>query len=814
MVTGPAGVLARTWLRRNVAATLLLVVLVALTVGATAGTVAGARRSSSALDRFIEHNRPPTLQVYGDGLDVEAVRALPQVVGAGTGAYGLMTVRGPGGEPVPPGVVNPFITMSNTGERLFRPLVVDGAEPDWSSPDLVTIDEAASDRLGAAVGDRLVLRFYSPDQLEELYDFGGEFPPPRGREVAVSVAGIVRHPFDLNRIEAADIDAVSLASADLHLSPGFWAAYGDDVAAFGADGGGVEVLLRNGAADVPAVREALRAMPGGDRFAIEARNDSLDAIADLRETVRIEALALAVAGGLAALVGSVLVGQLIAQQLRHELAQRTVLTGIGLTSRDLARAAVLRTVPVGAGGALLGVLVGWFGSRMTPVGYSRRAEVDPGMAFDPLVMLLVPFAAAVLAVIWAARVASRPGSSVRSTGAAGWGGRLAARAAVSGAPVSVVTGLSHLTGVARGGVRTPLRSALGAVVFACGVAVGVVVFATSLARFVDEPAEHGWAWDAIVGDTDDPDLATSGRSFLDEHRSVAGFAAASIGFEDIVQIPEVGDVGVVALESVRGDTYVPLLHGRAATGEQDIVLGSETMRRAGVGIGDQIVVDGPGGPVSFLVVGQAVLHELVAPNVELDEGAVTSPAGLARIFGSDGVMVGRYLVELEPDTPLATVDAEMREEFGPTLIPHLPPLDVASLDAVRVVPVGFAMLVGLLGAGSLVHLLLATVRRRRHEFAVLSALGADARQRRLAVVSFATAVALTAVIAGLPFGLLAGRLAWLAVASSIGSPTAPVVPGLVLAGAAVLVVLVANLVAAAPARLAARVRPGGVLRTE
>ena len=77
----------------------------------------------------------------------------------------------------------------------------------------------------------------------------------------------------------------------------------------------------------------------------------------------------------------------------------------------------------------------------------------------------------------------------------------------------------------------------------------------------------------------------------------------------------------------------------------------------------------------------------------------------------------------------------------------------------------------------------------------------------------ATTIAGTGLIVGLPLGLAAGRWAWILLAQGFSiEPVAITSPALLLAVPAVL--LLANVVAAIPARTAARTRPAVVLRTE
>jgi predicted lysophospholipase L1 biosynthesis ABC-type transport system permease subunit len=87
------------------------------------------------------------------------------------------------------------------------------------------------------------------------------------------------------------------------------------------------------------------------------------------------------------------------------------------------------------------------------------------------------------------------------------------------------------------------------------------------------------------------------------------------------------------------------------------------------------------------------------------------------------------------------------------------------------------------------------------------------RQVRASVAWQATAIAGAGLIVGVPLGVAAGRWAWTALAQAFAIEPVPVIsPGLLLAVPAVLVL--ANAVAAIPARTAARTQPGVVLRAE
>jgi hypothetical protein len=68
--------------------------------------------------------------------------------------------------------------------------------------------------------------------------------------------------------------------------------------------------------------------------------------------------------------------------------------------------------------------------------------------------------------------------------------------------------------------------------------------------------------------------------------------------------------------------------------------------------------------------------------------------------------------------------------------------------------------------------------------------------------------------AGVPLGIAAGRWAWTLFADGLGVVAVPRVPGVAVGMVVVVALAVANLVAAAPADVAARTRPARVLRSE
>ena len=127
-----------------------------------------------------------------------------------------------------------------------------------------------------------------------------------------------------------------------------------------------------------------------------------------------------------------------------------------------------------------------------------------------------------------------------------------------------------------------------------------------------------------------------------------------------------------------------------------------------------------------------------------------------------------------------------------------------------------ALAVGLAAAAvlSLALTVLSLVRRRRRELALLKALGMTRGQVRGIIAWQTTLTLLIAVAVGGPLGIACGRLAWHAFAGSLGVVPIVEVPVPALAGGLAAMVLAGNLLAALPATVAARTRPGAVLRAE
>jgi predicted lysophospholipase L1 biosynthesis ABC-type transport system permease subunit len=272
------------------------------------------------------------------------------------------------------------------------------------------------------------------------------------------------------------------------------------------------------------------------------------------------------------------------------------------------------------------------------------------------------------------------------------------------------------------------------------------------------------------------------------------------------------DVPVVGLQSLRGAVAPPVLAGRLPRAPDEIALGGQELRALHKSIGDLTMARGARGPIALHIVGQVVVSpEITNEQVQLGSGAVMTLAG-AGALSKAPLPRNMFLVQLRKPSDQAAI-ARLKQQFPGAVLPAVPPPEVRNLRGVNGLPLALALLVALLATGTVAHTLITSVRRRRRELAILKAVGFVARQVRATVAWQATAIAASSLIIGLPLGIAAGRWAWTLLATQFAIKPVPVISPLVLFAFPAVLVL-ANAVAAFPARAAARTQPAVVLRTE
>ncbi|MDQ3354919.1 MAG: FtsX-like permease family protein, partial [Actinomycetota bacterium] len=336
--------------------------------------------------------------------------------------------------------------------------------------------------------------------------------------------------------------------------------------------------------------------------------------------------------------------------------------------------------------------------------------------------------------------------------------------------------------------------------------VGALVFGASLGRFVDEPASYGSNYDLGIGGQGGDEVPQEVRSLLEQDPDVAaatlyGTVLASVGTKSL---------DVTGMQPVRGDLRPDLLSGVLPRGAEEIVLGRVDARRVGAEVGDDLVVAGAAGPVTFHVTGLAVI-----PSIEggdgIGEGGVVTVGGLRRI--DPDATLGSAAVRLRPG---ATTDVVQRlaGETGVTAAPFDPPTTVLNLARARSTPFLVAIALGALGVLSLAHQLILSARRRRRDLAVLRALGADRRWVTSVLHWQVTVLSLAVLVLAAPLGVAAGRVVYRAFIDRIGAGYDTSIPYVLLGAILVALLVLGNLAAVVPARRARHERPTRVLAEE
>ena len=570
-----------------------------------------------------------------------------------------------------------------------------------------------------------------------------------------------------------------------------------------------------------------------------------DQVNATERAIRPEAVALAVFAGLAGLIALAVIGQLLSRQLALDAAEFPILRALGVQRLTLVVLSLARLAIVTVSGAVIAVAVAIAASPLMPIGPARLAEPHPGVEVN-LAILAAGFAAnallplaVLIAPAWrAARQAQGPLGVAEPAARQTRPSRIAAALTHAG---SVAGGIGAAMAFESGHGRTavPVRSALVGSVIAVAALAAAAGCGASLIGLVTTQHDYGqnWAQDVDFNfGTSSPAQATQMSHVL---TALDGYAAGNYG-----QLTIDGKiVPAIGLDQVRGGGYLTLLAGRAPTAPDEIVVGAQTLRAIGARLGQTITVTvnqdttgGPGPAHRMRVVGVGVLPAFsrgsFAPT-GLGTGAVV-PASLlsagARETTTDspcrpgGLCYNFFLLRYKPGTDLAAEAAMITKVLtssgcpvGSCIVPAVAdqrPGDIKNYAGIRDTPLALAVVLAVLAVGTLAHVLLTGVRRRRRDLALLKTLGFTRRQVLGTVASEASAFAAVALLIGLPVGVLAGRWAWALFANAAGVSAAATVPLATVLLAIPATLVAANLIAAAPGWEAARLRPALVLRTE
>jgi hypothetical protein len=439
-------------------------------------------------------------------------------------------------------------------------------------------------------------------------------------------------------------------------------------------------------------------------------------------------------------------------------------------------------------------------SPIAPLGSVRAVYPYLGVAFDWTVLGLgagvLAGVLALVAVVLAYRGAPHR-AALREQHTPRRGSAGARTAASLGLPPPVVEGVRLAVDPGSGRSAVPVRSAMLGAALAMMVTVATVIFGASLDTLVSHPALYGWNWTYALS-SGYPTYVPRARAaaLLDHDRSVAAWTGVYYA--------------TFTVDGLAG-------HGLQAPGQ--VVLGPATLAQLGKHVGDEVTVSGSGVRRTRLkIVGTATMPSFGVygtVHTEMGTGAVLS---YQLIPGAKTSQPNDIYVTLRPGADRAAAARELQRLVpaanGGQVLAVQRPAEIVNYRSMGNTP---AFLGAALAAGAVAALgltLFASVRRRRRDLALLKTIGFTRRQLAAAVAWQSTiAVAIGAVV-GVPLGIALGRFLWDLFAREINVVPEPTVPGpavvLIMVGALVL----ANIVAAVPGRLAGRTPTALLLRAE
>jgi len=811
---------------------LALALLAGLLGGVALGAVAGARRTATAYGRYLAAinasdvfvNVPGQLPGMVATRPYELISSLPGVVGHA--AYIGLT-----GRPLAHGKPdNSFLVNSLNGSldgeyfRQDRASVLAGSLPPPGSTSTVVLTPAVAKEFGTGVGGTVSYVFQPTGAQQQ----------PTGKPFTRSfrVAAIVSVPLAL--VDESDQEEGSIfpPGATRQLLPEYFYAWiGLRLARGTAGTGELQKHLAALAEDLQRQeQQATHRNVSAPTFSIN-RSDVIRG--QVQQAIRPEAVALSVFGAIAALAMLVLVGQGLAQIVSRSAPDIAVLRALGATRGQAALTAALPGVIPVLGGVALAVAGAVAVSPLAPVGPVRRFDPSRGITADGLVL---GAGAAVLGLALLGLLAVLAFRSVRPRESeAGIGSSPVARAAAAaGLPATAVVGARNALEPGAGVRAVPVRSALLGSIAAVTAVVTAVVFSASLGGLTSHPARYGWNWDLVIQAESGYGSFAPGamKKLIQDQPAVAGWSEFAFA-----QLPVGGRVvPALGLRRQLGSVQPPTTSGHALSGPGQIELGTVTLRQLGKKVGDRIRIGIPPFEQTVVITGTVTLPSFgvgAADHPSLGRGVMLGEDTLLAAVGQGGerpptaqsvpVFASAVAIDLAPGTTGAQrarlvsriVSANPDGAPGGSYeLSHARASAIVNTEQMGGQPLALAVGLAVAAVLSLALTLLSLVRRRRRELALLKALGMTRGQVRGVIAWQTTLTLLIAVVVGGPLGIACGRVAWRAFAGSLGVVPIVEVPVAALVLGLAGLVLAGNLLAALPAAVAARTRPGVSLQTE
>jgi ABC-type lipoprotein release transport system permease subunit len=328
--------------------------------------------------------------------------------------------------------------------------------------------------------------------------------------------------------------------------------------------------------------------------------------------------------------------------------------------------------------------------------------------------------------------------------------------------------------------------------------IGATVFGASLNHLVDDPPSYGSNFDYTMGD--------NGGITIDPVVVEAFEASAEVNALTLYAVDDlrVGSktVQVLGMQQKRGDGAPRITEGRLPASENEVAFGLVTARSLSLAVGDTVTLAGSSSSEELHVTGIAVITGFGA-NEGMGDGALMTLPGLQRL--SKDILPSTLTVKVSSKerAVLERIVGSLGDRVALDQIGRAGgyrPTVIDNVDRVRSIPFVLAALLGALAILSVVHVMITARRRRRRDFAVLHALGAEEGWVRRAVHWQATAFTIVLLALAVPAGVVVGRLVFTAFAESMGAVTASSTPFALIAVSMVAFLALANVTVSLPYR--------------
>ncbi len=824
----------RTTFRRRWGGYVSLTLLIALVGGLSMASLAGARRTDSSFLTYVRSTNPSSTLIatafddpalgLNSGFDPKVnkeIAHLPQVekvaVSVGyDGNINLGAVKGVHSH-LTAGETPPSVIGGPEYSTLDRMTLIKGRLFDPRHPDEAVVNVQAARELGIHVGSVISVPFYTDKEATNSSYNGPPFLFPK-----ITIVGEVVINSTVVQDEIDD-----LGSGLVLLSP----KLNSELETCCAYYSGTAIKIRGGPSAATRVRTEVANIDPVSKFGFGGGNSVAQVIAKAQQEIKPEAIALGVFGLIAGIAVLLIAGLTIGRMLRTGAEETRTLQALG-ANRWMAMCTELIGVILGAAlGALLAVALAIALSPLAPLGPVRFVYPYSGVSYDWTVLglgvLSLFVVIAVIAVVLAGRELRRSRLGRQAEGRES-DSSVTRWAVTAGIPLSITTGLRFALKSGRGPSAAPVRSAILGAVLAVAVLVTTVTFGASLNNLVSHPSLYGWNWNyallsGFAGQEDMP--APQVATMFDHDQYVEAWSGANfaVGSLDGHAVP-------MMTEAPRSPVGPPILSGHGLTAANQIVVGDATLAVLHKRVGDTVTFfNGKTKATTLTIVGTATMTP-ITKGLEMGTGALVAtsdiPATLLNEQRSPIPGPQAVLIRLRPGTNTASALRSIKEiiyklnrvrnDGGAAggLVAHLRPAEIVNYRAMGTTP---AILGGGLAVGAVVALaltLVASVRRRRRELALLKTLGFVRRQLASAVAWQASIAVAIGVVIGVPIGIVLGRTLWNLFAHEIDAVPVASVPTLVIALIVVGAFALANAVAAIPGQMAARTSTALVLREE